>query len=47
MALISLDSNGNVDDGLVFADCRRNIMCGLTQVASFMLTERNIVIVMS
>ena len=47
MALINLDSNGNVDDGLVFADCRRNIMSGLTQVASFMSTARNIAIVMS
>jgi len=47
LALINLDSNGNVDDGFVFADCRRNIASGLTQVASFMLTARNIVIVMS
>ena len=47
MALINLDSNSNVDDGFVFVDCRRNITSGLTQVASFMLTARNIVIVMS
>ena len=47
LALINLDSNSNVDDGFVFADCRRNITSGLTQVASFMLTARNIVIVMS
>jgi len=47
LALINLDSNSNVDDGFVFVDCRRNITSGLTQVASFMLTARNIVIVMS
>jgi len=47
LALINLDSNGNVDDGFVFAGCRRNIASGLTQVASFMLTARNIAIVMS
>ena len=47
LALINLDSNGNVDDGFVFAGCRRNITSGLTQVASFMLSARNIVIVMS
>jgi len=47
LALISLDSNGNVDDGFVFADCRQNITSGLTQVASFMLSARNIAIVMS
>jgi len=47
LALINLDSNGNVDDGFVFADFRRNITSGLTQVASFMLASRNIVIVMS
>ena len=47
MVLISLDSNGNVDDGFVFAGCRRNITSGLTQVTNFMLTARNIVIVMS
>ena len=47
LALISLDSNSNVDDGFVFADCRRNITSGLTQVASFMLIARNVAIVMS
>ena len=47
LALINLDSNSSVDDGFVFADCRRNITSGLMQVASFMLTARNIVIVMS
>jgi len=40
LALISLDSNGNVDDGFVFADWRRNITSGLTQVASYMLTAK-------
>jgi len=45
--LINLDSNSSVDDGFVFADCRRNITSGLTQVASFMLSARNIAIVMS
>ena len=47
LALINLDSNSNVDDGFVFAGCRKNITSGLTQVASFMLTARSIVIVMS
>jgi len=47
LALVNLDSNSNVDDGFVFVDCRRNITSGLTQVASFMLSTRNIVIVMS
>ena len=47
MALSNLDSNSNVDDDFVFADCRRNITSGLTQVASFMLSARNIAIVMS
>ena len=42
--LINLDSNSNVDDGLVFADCRRNITSGLTQVASFMLIALNTVL---
>ena len=43
--LINLDSNSSVDDGFVFADCRRNITSGLTQVVSFMLSARNIAIV--
>ena len=47
MALINIDSNGNVDDGFVFAGCRRNIKSGLTQVASLMLTARKIAISMS
>jgi len=47
LALINLDRNSNVDDDFLVADCRRNIMSGLTQVASFMLSARNIVIVMS
>jgi len=47
LALVNLDGNSNVDDGFVFVDCRRNIASGLTQVASFMLSARNIVIVMS
>ena len=47
MALINFDSNSSVDNGVVFAGCRRNITSGLTQVASFMLTARNITIVMS
>ena len=44
LALSNLDSNSNVDDGLVFADCRRNITSGLTQVASFMLIALNTVL---
>jgi len=47
LALSNLDSNSNVVDDFVFADCRRNITSGLMQVASFMLTARNTVIVMS
>jgi len=46
LALINLNSSSNVVDAFVFADCRRSITSGLTQVASFMLTTRNIVIVM-